>query len=100
MMQELLIKTNKHQEIVIISDEINDIIKSSKITQGICNIYSTNTTATLIVNEVSEPNLKEDNEIVHVLKENKLLLGKWQDIALVELDGPRERKLIVSLIKV
>ena len=33
-------------------------------------------------------------------KDSKLLLGKWQDIALIELDGPRERKLIVSLIKI
>ncbi|HLC56134.1 MAG TPA: secondary thiamine-phosphate synthase enzyme YjbQ [Candidatus Nanoarchaeia archaeon] len=134
MMQELLVKTTKHQEIVIISDKIKDIIKSSKLNQGICNIYSTNTTATLIVNEVSEPNLREDimnifNKIVPMhdnynhdkldnnanahlkstlvgcnlnipFKDSKLLLGKWQDIALIELDGPRERKLIVSLIKI
>lgn len=30
-------------------------------------------------------------------KKNRLVLGKWQRIVLIELDGPRERKLIVSV---
>lgn len=32
------------------------------------------------------------------IKNKKLLLGTWQGIALVELDGPRQRKVFVSLI--
>ncbi len=31
------------------------------------------------------------------IKNGKLLLGTWQSIALVELDGPRSRKIIVSV---
>jgi secondary thiamine-phosphate synthase enzyme len=30
--------------------------------------------------------------------ESKLLLGRWQGIYLCEFDGPRERKVIVSII--
>ena len=29
--------------------------------------------------------------------EGKLLLGRWQGIYLCEFDGPRERKVIVTL---
>jgi len=34
-------------------------------------------------------------EIIPV-EEGKLLLGKWQGIGLVELDGPRDREIIIS----
>ena len=30
-------------------------------------------------------------------EKNKLLLGTWQRVVLVELDGPRERELVVSI---
>lgn len=33
-----------------------------------------------------------------IIKENKLMLGTWQGIALLELDGPRQRKIIVSIM--
>ena len=31
------------------------------------------------------------------MRHGKLALGKWQGVMLVELDGPRERKIIVSV---
>ena len=33
------------------------------------------------------------------VKDGKLLLGRWQGIALVEIDGPKEREIIVSFLK-
>ena len=33
------------------------------------------------------------------VKDGKLVLGTWQSPMLVELDGPRERKIIVSILK-
>lgn len=33
------------------------------------------------------------------VKGGKLVLGTWQRIILVELDGPRERRLIVTAVK-
>ncbi|MFH1650163.1 MAG: secondary thiamine-phosphate synthase enzyme YjbQ [Candidatus Woesearchaeota archaeon] len=33
------------------------------------------------------------------VREGKLDLGTWQDVILVELDGPRERKITVSVVK-
>ena len=32
------------------------------------------------------------------IKDNKLQLGQWQNIFLAEFDGPRNRKLIITLI--
>lgn len=31
------------------------------------------------------------------IRQGKLALGKWQGVIFVELDGPRERKIIVSV---
>lgn len=31
------------------------------------------------------------------VKDGKLLLGTWQSVLLVELDGPKERQIIISL---
>jgi secondary thiamine-phosphate synthase enzyme len=33
------------------------------------------------------------------IKDSQLTLGTWQNIFLVELDGPRERKVIVTTVK-
>jgi secondary thiamine-phosphate synthase enzyme len=33
------------------------------------------------------------------IEDGKLLLGQWQNIMLVELDGPRERNLIIQQIE-
>lgn len=38
------------------------------------------------------------SETIHV-KNNKLQLGEWQDLMLVELDGPRERTIIIEQIE-
>ena len=37
------------------------------------------------------------SETIHI-KDGKLQLGTWQNIFLVELDGPRERKILVKII--
>lgn len=60
-----------------------------------------------------EPNFKhfEHNSDAHIksslagvsvtvpFEEGKLLLGRWQGIYLCEFDGPRERKVVVQIIK-
>ncbi len=33
-----------------------------------------------------------------IIKNNELLLGKWQDIMFCDFDGPRERKILVKII--
>ena len=33
------------------------------------------------------------------IKDSKLMLGTWQGIALAEFDGPRERHIVIQIIK-
>jgi secondary thiamine-phosphate synthase enzyme len=129
---EIKVKTKNREEIVDITSEVEEILKKSKIQEGICFLYIPHTTASLIINENADENIKKDilnwlrenikrgiwlhdsidnNGDSHIkstflgcsqiipIKDNKLLLGRWQGIMLAEFDGPRERKVYVILQK-
>lgn len=125
---EFSINTNKREEIIDITEKIYDLLKKSKIKNGICLIYVPHATSAVIINENYDKAVcddiiewlkdsipkgiwkhdKIDNNAdshikssllgcdkVLIVKDKKLLLGKWQGIGFVELDGPRERKINV-----
>lgn len=57
-MQEIIaISTSRKQEMVDITQEVNSIVKKSKVKQGICNIYVKHATAAIIINENADPNI-------------------------------------------
>jgi len=129
---EFTIKTKKREEIIDITEKIEEILKKSKMGDGMCLIYVPHATAALIINENADEKVKEDilewlrkniptgiwrhdvidnNADAHIkssligcsqaipFKNNRLLLGTWQGIMLVELDGPRERKVYIVFLK-
>lgn len=127
------IRTRKKQEIIDITENVNEVLEKSKIKDGICLVYVPHATAAIIINENYDPSVCDDiittlNRIIpehanykhdaidrnahsHIkaailgpseliaVKDGKLQLGTWQGIALVELDGPKERKIIVKIIE-
>lgn len=130
--QRLIISTQKKRELIKITSEIEDIIKKSKIKEGVCFVFLPHATASLLVNE-DEEGLKEDiwqnidnlfpsninyrhNQLdnnaeahlinvwlgsnrVFLVSGNKLERGTWQEIFLLENDGPRSnRQLIVKIM--
>ena len=131
-MQEVIsISTSKRQELIDITEQVEAIVKKSKVKEGICTIFAMHATAAIIINENADPNICLDlidslNELIprgkwrhdkldgnadaHIkssilgpsetipIKNNQLQLGTWQSPMLVELDGPRNRKVIVSII--
>ena len=131
----LTIKTKNRQEIIDITNKVNDFVKESKIKNGLCNIYVRHSSAALTINENADPNMKKDilntlnklipenNKYLHndicdrsnatghikssllafsltiPFQDNKLQIGQWQGIFLVEFDGSREREVILSIVK-
>ena len=57
MRQEIFLSTSKKQELIDITDNVNSIIKKSKIKNGICNIFAAHATAAIIINENYDPNI-------------------------------------------
>lgn len=121
-MVTLNISTNKKQEFIDITEEIQKHINQE---EGLCSLFVKHTTCGITITENADPDVKEDllnslNKIVpesdsykhaegnspaHIkstlvgfsltipLKENKLQLGTWQSVVLCEFDGPRQRNI-------
>ncbi|MFW6220469.1 MAG: secondary thiamine-phosphate synthase enzyme YjbQ [Nanoarchaeota archaeon] len=129
MQKEIIIDTNKREEIIDITNLIN---KNININKGIINIFTTHTTTALTINESSDPNLPIDltnflnklvqkniwlhdkidgnadshikaslvgNSVTIPINNNKMLLGNWQRILFCEFDGKRKRKILITSIK-
>ena len=119
------VSTNKRIQIVNITEEVR---KATKITEGAIVVSIPHTTAAIILNENEENLKKDmvefysrlskgnwahdtidDNAASHLMAtalnssvvipvKGDLVLGTWQSILFVELDGPRERSVFVTQI--
>ncbi|MEM5766444.1 MAG: secondary thiamine-phosphate synthase enzyme YjbQ [Candidatus Aenigmatarchaeota archaeon] len=126
------IKTKGLNEFVKITDEVEKVVKESKIKNGMVFVNALHNTAALIIQEY-EQGIHKDlvkffekilplngkyfhdyegniNATAHIksnllktfltipLKDNKLLLGTWQNIFFVEMFEAREREVSVTII--
>lgn len=92
-MQEIIaISTSKKQEMVDITQEVNSIIKKSKVKQGICNVYVKHATAAIIINENADPNICIDTleALDKIIKE-----GVWRHD---KLDGNAASHIKASIL--
>ena len=120
------IRTSEHEQILIITNEVNAALLKLTSGDGVCTIIVPHTTCAISVNENADPDVPADltkalramipnvrfahgegNSDAHLLsmiigcsltwpyRNGKLVLGTWQGIYFVELDGPRERKVTV-----
>ena len=117
------IKTEKWQEAIDITSRVQEAIKGES--GKACFIFCPHTTAGLMINEPDavsdvldavdeiEPKLDythKSNAQAHVksglagvsllipMKQGKLELGNWQKIFFLEFDGPRDRKVQISIL--
>ncbi len=58
--KELTFSTNRREDLVDITGEINAVISESGIGCGVCNIYIPHATSGVVVNENDDPNIIED----------------------------------------
>ncbi len=127
-MKEIIIKTNYKSEIIDITKEIKETVIKSGIKKGIVTVFCAHSTSSLVIFENADASLKRDllgmlknivppknythsnatahlkasllkSDITLIVENAHILLGKWQNIYLVEFDGPRERKLYVKVIE-
>ena len=59
-MQSFTISTTSHQQIIDINKQVKEIVKDSKIKEGLCMIYVQHTSAAVIINENADPNIMID----------------------------------------
>ena len=61
------VKSKKQTELIDITSNIQDIIRSADIDEGVCMLYVPHTTAAITINESADPSVKTD--ILMILNE-------------------------------
>jgi len=126
-MQKIKINTNYKSEIIDVTEEIKEAVIKSGVKNGIVSVFCPHSTASVIIFENSDPSLKRDlletlNDIVKeknfnhsnarahlraaflrsnltlIVDNANIVLGNWQNIYLVEFDGPRERNIYIKVV--
>lgn len=129
-MKEFTVKTNKHAELVEITEKVQRAVEESGVKEGVCVVFVPHTTAGITINENADPDVAADmiyaldkavpwedahyrhgegNTAAHVkssmmghsvqvfVRDGRLQFGTWQGIFLCEFDGPRARKVWITL---
>ncbi|MGK2855797.1 MAG: secondary thiamine-phosphate synthase enzyme YjbQ [Thermoanaerobaculia bacterium] len=119
------VRTRAKVEIRLITREVETALAAIGVTEGLCTILVPHTTAAVAINENADPDVPldltralealvpdvpfrhgEGNSDAHFLStligvsltvpyRGRLLLGRWQGIYFIELDGPRTREVQV-----
>jgi len=60
MQYEFTISTSKQQEIVDLTSKVKEIVKKSKVQEGLCMVYVPHATCGIIINENYDPSVCDD----------------------------------------
>ncbi len=129
-MQTVNVRSSKRVELIDITAQVKEIVRSLGVEKGHLLIYVPHTTAAVTVNEGADPSVAQDiiqalehlaphgapfyqhlegNSDAHIkasllgasecipLKDGAPVLGTWQSIFFAEFDGPRQRRVYLSL---
>lgn len=59
-MEYVTIRTNKHEELADITEDVNNLIKKSGVKEGICNIFALHATGAIVINENWDDSVQVD----------------------------------------
>jgi secondary thiamine-phosphate synthase enzyme len=54
------VRTSVHNEVLDITEEVNNVVAASGITAGVCAVYTPHATAAITINENDDPNIGVD----------------------------------------
>ncbi len=124
------VNTRRDVEFVDITSKVEEVVRQSRVEEGIAVVFSRHTTTAVVINEAESGLLGDYEEILEQLipkgkgyrhdridnnahahlramflgnekvipvLNNRLALGTWQRVFLVELDGPRLRRVVVMV---
>ena len=127
-MVKIGVETTSQEELVDITDRIQELVSSLGVNSGICVIQTQHTTAGITINENADPDVKSDvlkglkifdrgdyqhgegnssahikaslmgSSVMVIIEGGELQLGTWQGIMFCEFDGPRNRKVLVKIM--
>ncbi len=60
LVREIIIESRKRNELIDITDKIEEIISQNKLNNGVCFLFCPHTTAGITINENADPSVGED----------------------------------------
>ncbi len=90
-MREFEIKTNKRNEMIDITSNVQDVVENEKVLDGYAVVYIPHTTAGITINEGADPSVQSD--IIHTLEK---LIPENSDYSHIE--GNSDAHIKASLI--
>lgn len=130
-LNEIKISTRSRTDLLDITNYVEDYVHKSTVGSGLCLVFTSHSTAAIIVNEHESGLMHDflnkveeifprgvgwlhdrvdDNAHAHLasmfigssrvfpVKDGRLIRGTWQNIFLLELDGPRNRSVLVEVL--
>ena len=58
--EKINLRTNRHAELIEITDKIQALVAKSKAKDGICHVFVPHTTAGVTINENADPSVRQD----------------------------------------
>lgn len=58
--EELRVKTSSREILIDISNDIQNVVRNSKVEEGVCRIFIPHTTAGITINENADPSVMKD----------------------------------------
>ncbi|MBC7341212.1 MAG: YjbQ family protein [Clostridia bacterium] len=124
------ISSQYREQVIDVTDKVNQVIAEAQVTSGICYLFIPHTTCAVTINEGFDPDVaadilahlnsvvpraktyrhQEGNADAHIksvlvgssisvpIEGRRLALGQWQRVLVCEFDGPRRRRLNISVI--
>ena len=59
-MQTIKVKSNKREEMIEITSEVENTLRESDVKEGVCVLFTQHTTCGLTINENADPDVKSD----------------------------------------
>lgn len=60
MLKRITVKTTTREQLIDLTNQIQEVVKQASIGQGFCFIYVPHTTAAITINENADPSVKQD----------------------------------------
>ena len=126
----ITIDTSKKEEVLDITEQVEEVVLNQKKEDGICNVFVVHTTCAITTADLDpgtdldileflrklvpdikfrhphDPGHAPDHILSSIIgpsvsvpfENKKLILGTWQRVILIELDGPRKREVLVTIL--
>lgn len=99
MLHTLSVRTQNRTEFLDLTSQIQDLVKQSGVTEGLCHIFVPHTTAAVTINENADPSVKADilmvlNKIISDRESYRHLEGNAPAHVKASLIGPQLTVLV------